>query len=525
MNKRAIALLRVSSNQQDNQRQRSDIERLRKKYSLDLVETVELDGVSGRFVRENARFVQVLEDLRHRPDVAGIALSAIDRFFRTNRYSDTGIFEPLSDAGKLIWSMREGEVDPSTDEGFDTCMTAALKSGAEWRELRRRTMDGKEEKRREKKHPGGAHTIPRGIAYDKATGAWSYREPHCSDVARMYELLLAGESLQGIARRIGGWTYQGVREVLRNPIWGLGTRVYPADRHREEGFEVQVINEPLIPLSTWKAAQEELDRRKDSWRKTKKPPRFLLTGLMTCGECGKRWYVHCGSTINYYRCSSQYRRKPGDSGATCGALSLQHGRADQAVLGMMSQCFTDLGVLTELLNRIARPSAPTRNPDTEIARLEARRERILEQRADGLITREKCNGQIAAIDLELQTARAVVRTQAPAVDPKRLAEGLVYVFGAFEEQPFEFQRDLLREAVREIVVDGRAITRFTFRGRFLGRVLGERVNLTARPNTASTPNATTSFRTRKTNSRSSTPPSCSNSRPKASSNRCSPTKS
>jgi DNA invertase Pin-like site-specific DNA recombinase len=498
MMRRAIALLRVSSNQQDNARQRADIERLRKKYDLDIVETVELDGVSGRFVRENARFVQVLEDLRHWPDVAGLALSAIDRFFRTNRYSDTGIFEPLSDARKLIWSVREGEVDPSTDEGFDTCMTAAIKSGAEWRELRRRTMDGKEEKRREKKHPGGAHTIPRGVAYNKTTGEWSYREPYCSDVARMYELLLAGESLQGIARRIGGWTYPGVRETLRNPIWGLGTRVYPADRHREEGFEVQVISEPLIPLSTWKAAQEELDRRKDSWRKTKKPPRFLLTGLMTCGECGKRWYVHCGSTINYYRCSSQYRRKPGDSAANCGALSLQHGKADQAVLGMMSQCFTNLGVLAELLNRIARPSAPVRNPDTEIARLEGRRERILEQRADGLITREQCNGQVALIDRELQTARATVGTQTPAIDPKRLAEGLVYVFGSFEEQPFEFQRDLLREAVRDIVVDGREITRFTFRGRFLGRVLGERANLVGRSKSAFTPLATSSSKGKKT---------------------------
>jgi hypothetical protein len=94
--------------------------------------------------------------------------------------------------------------------------------------------------------------------------------------------------------------------------------------------------------------------------------------------------------------------------------------------------------------------------------------------------REQCNQQVAALDWELQTARATVSTQTPAIDPKRLAEGLVYVFGAFEEQPFEFQRDLLREAIREIVVDGRAIPRFTFRGRFLGRVLGERVNLVGR---------------------------------------------
>jgi len=41
-------------------------------------------------------------------------------------------------------------------------------------------------------------------------------------------------------------------------------------------------------------------------------------------------------------------------------------------------------------------------PDTakDVARLEGKRERILEQRADGLLSREKCNQQFAAIDRE-----------------------------------------------------------------------------------------------------------------------------
>src|SRR5215467_8850768 len=105
---RVIALLRHSTNAQDNARQKADIERLKKKFPIEVVETIELAGVSGRKVLNDPRFLKMLEGLRHRPDIDGLAMSAIDRFFRTDRYSDTAIFQPLADHHKRIWSIREG---------------------------------------------------------------------------------------------------------------------------------------------------------------------------------------------------------------------------------------------------------------------------------------------------------------------------------------------------------------------------------------------------------------------------------
>ncbi len=91
----------------------------------------------------------------------------------------------------------------------------------------------------------------------------------------------------------------------------------------------------------------------------------------------------------------------------------------------------DLAVRREGLNGIAAPSVAAPNASKEIARLEGKRERILEQRADGIITREKCNQQIAAIDRDLQAARAMDSVPAPVVNLKRLAAGLVDVFGRY----------------------------------------------------------------------------------------------
>jgi hypothetical protein len=49
------------------------------------------------------------------------------------------------DEGKVIWFWREGEIDPTTDEGYDKCISADGRAGVEWRGLRRRTLDGRRE--------------------------------------------------------------------------------------------------------------------------------------------------------------------------------------------------------------------------------------------------------------------------------------------------------------------------------------------------------------------------------------------
>ena len=332
-----------------------------------------------------------------------------------------------------------------------------IQSGGEWRTLRDRTCDGKEELRSQGKHANGDICLPRGVAYDKATETWSYQEPDCTRVVRMCELFLKGDSYKTIAAKVGAcWTYGGVRHTLRNPIWAYGTRVYPANRYREEAYDVKVIDEPLISVATWAAVQAEFDRRKTKWRKTKQPARFLLSSLLQC-SCGKPWYTRCGSPSkprSYYYCSTQF---PG-RGPRCGASSIQQKAADDFVARMATDCFTDFAVVTTVLGGIAPTSPAQPDATKEIARLEGRRERILEQRADGHITREKCNTQIAAIDRELQVARATVSIPAPVINLKRLAAGLMDVFTGFYKRPFEFKRDLLREAVRDIIIENGSTT-------------------------------------------------------------------
>jgi hypothetical protein len=468
-NRRAIALLRVSSNAQDNARQRTHIEWLKKHFGLEIVETIELDGVSGRKVLQDRRFQQVLHDLRHRADIDGLALSAIDRFFRTDRYDDTRCFQPLADARKLIWSKVEGEVDPSTPEGFSICMTAALKSGTEWRTLRDRTMDGKEELRAEGRHVNGDASLPRGIHYDKATGKWSYQEPDCSRVARMFPLFLDGWSLNRIAQEVGGgWTHKGVTDALRNRIWAFGERVYPANSRREEPLVVKVIDKPLISPAIWQEVNDRLKSGAKSWRETRRPTKPLLGGMLRC-PCGKACYRRAASRptgYDTYACASTHGRGP-----SCGNKRVKRELVDGAVFRMIREQFRNPYVLPLLVDAIERRTlkAPARDQQTakERSRLESKRERILEQRTDGHITREQCNERVAAVDRELAALRIEMPVAEPKVDTVKLAAALQKHFEGFEKWDLERQRKLLQWAIGDIVLNPKGIDTITLKGGFL----------------------------------------------------------
>jgi len=139
-----IELLRVSSNKQDVARQRRDLEQVKKRFNLNAIRTLELHGVSGTAVLDNDQVQQVLRDLED-PSIEGMACSSLDRIFRPKDYTQVGILDKFAKRQKLIWSEREGELDPHSDSGFEQCMNLATRAGAEWRELHRRTKGGRRE--------------------------------------------------------------------------------------------------------------------------------------------------------------------------------------------------------------------------------------------------------------------------------------------------------------------------------------------------------------------------------------------
>jgi DNA invertase Pin-like site-specific DNA recombinase len=475
---RVLALLRVSTDAQDTARQRRDLQRLTERYGLIVMRTLELHGVSGTKTLDNSEVQQLLGDLDD-PSIDGLAVSSIDRLLRPKRFQTFGVFDRFVDLKKVIWSQAEGYADPATDEGYDTCIGAASRAGSEWRRLIQRVRDGKEESRLAKGNPDGPRTLPRGLLHSKETG-WAYDQAETGRIAEIFRLCAEGLSYRAIASTVGGgWTHAGVRSTLRNRVWRDGTRTYSANAIRSTAL-VQKVIEPLIPAELFDAAQRELDGRKESWGRSKRPRRFLAAGLLSCA-CGASWYLRAAGIKDatrkkdYYYCSTGFSGR----GPRCGARSFQREAVDQTITEMMQTTLCSEAVLLPVLTEAFREKPRQGGPSTEAAirKLEAKRERIVELRADGAISREECAKRLSAVDGELYNLR---RAQAPerapsGMDPRRIFRELIGIFARFGKLAFADQRQLLEEAIRTITIVDGAIPRLTLSGGFLGKLAGANV--------------------------------------------------
>jgi DNA invertase Pin-like site-specific DNA recombinase len=461
-----IGLLRVSTDAQDLARQRTDVARVLASHSLDAARTIELDGVSGRRVQSDPQFQALVRDLA-RPDIAGVAISALDRLFRPDHYADFSILDHFRESRKLIFSAKEGVLDPASDAGFLMSLMSGAQAGMEWRELRRRSVQGKAEKRAAGLHiDGGAQTLPRGVEFIPERnkqgrivgGEYRYTEPDASRVRKAYDLLFERRSWQDIAERIGGgFRYRGVAYTLQNPIWRGARRFKSLDGGT---FEKQVIAEPLISPERWLQAQALIAGKRRSWLQTRRaePAPFLCLGIARC-VCGRPLYSCHKPAACYYMCQSLTRRY----GPACGARMMRREALDTEVDQLFSVRMLDAAFLVPLLQsaiRLTVAAQPDQSRERE--RLEAKRRRVLDNYEDGYLSRAERDEKMRALDAELAKLQPTV---APAsLDAEKLARAIIRLFAGFARLPFRERRERLRALVREVIVEAHAITGLTLAG-------------------------------------------------------------
>lgn len=465
--RQAIAILRVSTDQQDTARQKRDVAQAADAHNLEIVRTLELPGLSGTKMLTNAEVRKVLADLA-RPDIAGVVVSAIDRLVRPGELGDLAIFDAFQRTRKLIFTPAQ-VIDVGSQAGFLTSGVQGIIAGFERMSILARTSAGREIVRQRGGNPQGPHTLPRGVTYSKSAG-WAYTEPDASRVGKAYDLLFERRSWHDIAHQIGGFTHNGIKASLENPIW-KGVRRY--SEGRDERLEVPIDIEPLISPERWEAAQRIILEKRSRWAKTKCTPRFLLSGLLRCA-CGKAVYVRPGSRSmarHYYRCSSTFKGR----GPRCGATSVQSNAADRTVEEIVSRQLLDVTFLRAVLDRL-QTGQPVRDENAgKLARqrekLETERQRLLRLTLKGTCTEEDFARESKRLETELRDLERLAPTPVPAtLDASKLVVRMSRAFARFAKLPFEERRDLLRTAFREIVLDNGTVTAITLNGGFLNGV-------------------------------------------------------
>src|SRR5213594_3394158 len=145
--RRAVALLRVSSAAQagpDRQGlpvQRSTCERIAAAHGLEIVEWVELEGVSGAAVLSDERFASLLRRLQS-PSIDAVIVAAFDRLFRRGRFSDYAILDAFAETQTRLFTA-DGELDLAEESGGLLGVIRGELAGMERRRIVERTKAGR----------------------------------------------------------------------------------------------------------------------------------------------------------------------------------------------------------------------------------------------------------------------------------------------------------------------------------------------------------------------------------------------
>jgi transcription elongation GreA/GreB family factor len=514
MSQNVVALVRVASEEQavegrgGIERQWRDIEAVCAREHLVIKEKFQLEGISGSTVKLNPKFQRMLKAVSG-PDNAGLVISSPDRLMRCNDLSDLAILQPFGDESKprLIWTA-ESTYNLRKLDGQLMFLMQTLVGGHEKKAIILRTQAGKNLSRERgdkcaDKPPVGCEFV---VTDAKARTGFYRFTSDANKIKRAFKRVLDRDtSIKSIAKELGFSSYQSMRKQLTNPIW-TGWRV--SDQQREKlppgpNGELRYRKIPrLVPIRTKLLMpagplikQEVFDEaqsilaavnKEHLGRRAKGKTPFTMTGLLRC-PCGDRYYSKWDGRDGkhgYYVCKSKYF----DAAKGCGYGNLPRKTTDDSVVELLSEYLADKGRLMNLLRDAITPKDAEELKEEriqlqrEIEVLTARRTKIVEKIADGLLSDAEARVAMAKIRSDIERAttalaevnRKLKDTQVP--DLPQIVISVVQLFTSVRFHPAERRKALIRQLVQSVQMGpDKDIVAITLR---LGKLSGVCQNIT-----------------------------------------------
>ena len=267
-------------------------------------------------------------------------------------------------------------------------------------------------------------------------------------------------------RRDGNWSMVTIRDLLHNRVY-VGT-------YARFGVKVPASHPAIISIPDFDAVQEGMQRRRPASSAVPNPSRFLLSGLVRCGDSGtrmigvtrrQRWTRRDGEQVsNVYR----YYQSEARTNQSVGGYHTR--RADELEAEVLRHLTGETpGVVRRAVLSAGRPEAVA--AETAVAESKVRsRMRTLDRRlndrlaaaAAGRLSQDHLRRVAHEIvhDYQLtQEELAVVEQRAKAQlshgERRAHLEGqLQRIRTDWDRLAFEQRQALLRDVVEEIIVDG-----------------------------------------------------------------------
>lgn len=244
----------------------------------------------------------------------------------------------------------------------------------------------------------------------------------------------------GVTTRTGKrWDATTLRRMLLSPRM-VGRRRIGSELSREVGIP------PVIDDETWQRLRALLTNPRTAGPGN--APKYLLAGMVVCGNCGSRMHTHSHSaTRRRYQCSSVR--------GGCGRVSIDAAPAERAVADAWLDYTRgdEFRAWTREREDAREASRATANELSErIATLTARRNGLIDLWVSGELSQDEWRRGRGALDREIADAdEALARAESDSSDVSVWGfEGLA--FHAWESATVDTRRDLLRAVADKIVI-------------------------------------------------------------------------
>lgn len=273
-------------------------------------------------------------------------------------------------------------------------------------------------------------------------------------------------------RRAQCWHRQVVRQILTNPVfkgeWKYGKTECYTGMPRPPDSVITISVPPIVDQETWEKAQEKILSIRRFWSK-KGSRKYLLSGLLTCSDCGKtmggayiRWW---GKAARSYTC-----RRSGNSSSNGGCTPSKVILADlleTTVWDKVKMFLWDPSAIAQ----VAAVSLPAKSQleqenksiNKRLEKIEKGRDAILDSMAVGLLefdentksrleTLKRSEERLKARKRELESLLAGddVPTEMDELHKKALI-----LLKEIDGIPFEEKRALIRAVLSQITISGR----------------------------------------------------------------------
>ena len=492
--RKIIGVIRVSTAKQAGAdrhsipAQKAAIEEIAKSNDAVVGWWIEIADVSGSSVMKSPEYKWMFA-IMERPDCYGIGAREFSRVVRPVDPADyvlLSIF--IRTETKLL--LPSGEIDLTKSEHRIMALLLGEFAAKELEEFKRKVWLSKERARLEGKCPTNAEVAcPRGVWYTPERG-WHYTADSIR-VRKAFEMLLAGEHNYAKLSKVVGCSQGSLRKILSNPIYigwrvidrkidsSLAGKIDAADarqgyrkkiaRDANDIIRVKVIDDPLISESDFAKAQAiistKYDRRlRASGNMAKK---FLYTGFLTCAECGSKIYPMGRGAARFgnYVCKNRttaFRKQ----GANCCSHYMGQMRLEAILDEIIETKLTDRAFLETLLRKLRAKDEKRLSAKSvsrmkfDLAALEDKRERVLDNFEDGLISKMKRDEKLASIDESIRLINAEVFKSTTPSTPALTIDELETYFLPLQDWNFlsySQRREVLALLHPEIVVSDYAV--------------------------------------------------------------------